>query len=359
MKVALAHDYLTQRGGAERVALEMTRAFPGAPLYTSLFHLDQTYPEFAEVDVRPSPLQHVSHFRSHHRRALPLLAPTFSSMRIDADVVIVSSSGWAHGVRTDAPKIVYCHNPARWLYQRDEYLTNKTARSAARPLLAALRSWDQRAASGASSYLANSAVVAGRIERAYGIEAAVLHPPGGLVEGPQQRPIGIADEFVLTVCRLLDYKNVDAVVEGVAGVDGPQLVVVGSGPDGPAIRRRAAGTDTVFLEGISDAELRWLYQHCTALVSASHEDFGLTPVEAAGFGRPSVVLAKAGFLETVIAGETGVFFDEPIAVEIAAAVQTCLSTQWDAAYIMAHAKAFGPEAFRVALVEHAREAMNT
>jgi hypothetical protein len=36
-RVALVHDYLTQLGGAERVALEMTRAFPDAPLYTAIY----------------------------------------------------------------------------------------------------------------------------------------------------------------------------------------------------------------------------------------------------------------------------------------------------------------------------------
>ncbi len=34
MQVALVHDYLTQRGGAERVVLSLVRAFPGAPLST-------------------------------------------------------------------------------------------------------------------------------------------------------------------------------------------------------------------------------------------------------------------------------------------------------------------------------------
>ena len=36
--VALAHDYLTQRGGAERVVLTLLKAFPQAPLHTVLYH---------------------------------------------------------------------------------------------------------------------------------------------------------------------------------------------------------------------------------------------------------------------------------------------------------------------------------
>src|SRR5687767_10075890 len=100
MQVAIVHDYLTQRGGAERVVLAMAKTFPDAPIYTSLFEPSATYPEFADLDIRPSWLNRVELIRRRHRLALPLYAPLFSSKRIDAEVVLCSSSGWAHGVRT-------------------------------------------------------------------------------------------------------------------------------------------------------------------------------------------------------------------------------------------------------------------
>src|SRR4051812_21300245 len=99
----------------------MARAFPDAPIYTSLYDPAETFEAFAELDVRAAPLDRIGLFRRHHRLALPLLAPTFSGISIDADVVVCSSSGWAHGARTSGRKIVYCHAPARWLYQRDRY----------------------------------------------------------------------------------------------------------------------------------------------------------------------------------------------------------------------------------------------
>ncbi len=114
MRVAIAHDYLTQRGGAERVVAAMHRAFPAAPIYTSVFRPSGTFHDFDDVDVRTTWLDRMGPFREHHRTAFPFLAPTFSSLRIDADVVLCSSSGWAHGVRTTGAKVVYCHNPADW-----------------------------------------------------------------------------------------------------------------------------------------------------------------------------------------------------------------------------------------------------
>jgi hypothetical protein len=120
--VALVHDYLTQRGGAERVVLAMARAFPGAPIHTSVHWPPGTFPEFASLDVRPGTLQRIGPLRRHHRIGLPLYPLAFGRTEIDAEVTLCSSSGWAHGVRTTGAKVVYCHAPARWLYQTDRYL---------------------------------------------------------------------------------------------------------------------------------------------------------------------------------------------------------------------------------------------
>src|SRR5436189_353008 len=119
MRIALVHDYLTQRGGAERVVLSLTRAFPDAPLYTSLYDPAGTFREFADVDVRPLALNAIATLRQRHRLALPLLAAAFSRLEVPADVVVCSSSGWAHGAQVEGRKVVYCHTPARWLYQPD------------------------------------------------------------------------------------------------------------------------------------------------------------------------------------------------------------------------------------------------
>src|SRR5919109_157751 len=95
---ALVHDYLTQRGGAERVVLSMLKAFPEAPLYTSLYAPRTTFPEFGNAEIRTLATNRVPLFQRHHRLALPFLAPAFSRLRVRADVVLCSSSGWSHGV---------------------------------------------------------------------------------------------------------------------------------------------------------------------------------------------------------------------------------------------------------------------
>lgn len=345
--VSLVHDYLTQRGGAERVVLSLLRAFPGAPLHTSMYEPPATYPEFGDADVRTSPLGRVAALRSDHRRALPVLAPAFSAMRVDGEVVVCSSSGWAHGVRAAGRKVVYCHNPARWLYQPEDYLLEapRPVRWALAGMAPALRAWDRRAAVSADRYLCNSTNVRDRIRAAYGIEATVVPPPPAVVPGGPLAPVpGVEEGALLCVSRLQPYKHVDAVVRAVEQLPGHRLVVVGKGTDGDRLRS-IAGPRVTFLERADDAQLRWLYASCAALVAASFEDFGLTPLEAASFGRPVAALRGGGYLDTVVDGVTGVFFDRPEPDGIAAAVRRLLAAPWDEGAIAAHAAGFGEDRF--------------
>ena len=243
-----------------------------------------------------------------------------SRLRIDADVVVASSSGWAHGVPTTGRKIVYCHAPARWLYQADAYLGDEAGRSAKARALDALggwlRRWDRRAAASADVYLANSTVVRERIAAAYGIEATVVPPPYGIDADGRASPVAALEDwadggYLLVVSRLLPYKNVDVAIEAVRGLP-ERLVVVGHGP--LAEQLRASAPDNVrLLSGLTDAELRWTYAHARALVAPSLEDFGLTPLEAATFGVPTLALHGGGYLDTIDEQVNGAFFDEPTA----------------------------------------------
>ena len=356
--VALAHDYATQRGGAERVALLLADAFPGSPMYTTLYDPAGTFPEFGSLDLRTSALDRAALLRRHHRVALPFLAPAVDRQRVEADVLLASSTGWAHGYRGAGRTVVYCHAPARWLYQRDRYLgpadgsaahrARRGAAAAALGVLApGLRRWDGAAARRADVYLANSTVTQRAIRDAYGIEAEVLAPPPAMLPDGEERALsGVEPGFLLCVARLLPYKNVDVVLEA-ALATGRELVVVGDGPDRARLEARAArGGGRVHLLGrVDDATLRWVYRNASALVAASYEDYGLSPLEAGAFGRPSVVLRDGGYLDTVVDGVNGVFFDAPRPDLVAGAVEAAAGRAWDDAAVRAHVAGFGRARF--------------
>jgi glycosyltransferase involved in cell wall biosynthesis len=348
-RVAIAHDYLTQRGGAERVVLALVRAFPEATVHTLLYDAAGTFPEFRDARIVTSPLDRVGALRRHHRVALPLLAPAASRLRVDADVTVVSTSGWAHGFDVRGRSLVYCHNPARWLYQADEYLGGRSRSVpglAVAALAPALRRWDRRAMAGHDRYLANASVVRTRMRATYGIDPTVVFPPAAVTTEGGQRQVGpFADGFHLVVSRLLPYKNVDKAVDAFRDLPDERLLVIGRGPEEERLRRDLPA-NVAIVSDVSDDELRWAYQHATALVAPSIEDLGLTPLEAGAFGRPTLALRQGGYLDTVADGVSGMFFDRADPPTIAAAVRRSLATAWDHEAIARHARRFDEATFR-------------
>lgn len=325
----------------------MLKAFPEAQVHTSLYDAGGTFPEFGGASVRTSALDRSRILRRHHRLALPLLAASFARQRVEGDVVICSSSGWAHGARVDGRKVVYCYSPARWLYDGPRYVGegHRAVAAVATRLRPPLVRWDRRAAASADRYLTTSTVVRDRIRVQYGIEAEVVPPPPALgPDGPAVVTPGLDPGFFLCVSRLLPYKNVDAVVAAFARLPGEQLVVVGAGPE-MAELKTGAGKNVTFTGPVPDDRLRWLYRECQAVVAASYEDYGLTPLEGAWFGKPAVVLRAGGFLDTVREGASGVFFDAPEPEQLAAAVRIASTTCWSVPELQQQARRFGEERF--------------
>jgi glycosyltransferase involved in cell wall biosynthesis len=312
-RIRLVHDYVTQRGGADRVVLAMAQAFPGARLHTSIYRPEDTYPEFQDCLVDTLWLDRVGPLHRDHRKAFPLLAAGFGGLHIDdADVVICSSSGWAHGVRTRAPKVVYCYSPARWLYQPARYAAGLRWQQA---LLAGmgpgLRRWDRRAAHSADRYLTSSTAVQRHIQEVYGVLAEVVPPPVLVDPDAEHDAVpGLEPGFFVCVSRLLAYKNVDVVIRAFGRRPDLRLVVVGDGPLLAKYQAEAPANVTM-LGAVSESQLRWLYRSSVANVSASYEDYGLTPIEALVFGKPSITLRYGGFLDTILEGDTGIYFDRP------------------------------------------------
>lgn len=353
--VAIAHDYLTQRGGAEKVVLALQRAFPSAPIYTTLYEPSTTYPEFAGSTIITSPLNKVGPLRRSHRLALPFLAWAADRMRVRAKHTIVSSSGWAHGFPVSGSKIVYCYSPARWLYQRDAYMGSSgfSPRRVVLDVLSPfLKRWDKRASTTATTYFAISTVVQQRIKETYGLDAEVLPAPHTVDTSIAEEPVALAAAiaeapFFLCISRLLPYKNVDVVVEAFNDLGLP-LVVVGAGPEEKRLHA-LRGDNVAMVKDLTDGQIAWLYARCRAVVSASFEDFGLTPIEGAVHGKPSIVLRWGGFLDTIDEGTTGVYFDSPTSSDVVAAVQDFETREWDATKIKSHAQLFTEEHFAARL----------
>lgn len=340
--VAICHDYLNQFGGAEMVVLELARTWPGAPVYTSLYRPASTFAAFRDQTIRVSPLDRLP-IDARFRALAPAYPLAFRALgTLEEELVISSSSGWAHGIRTGPRSlhVVYCHTPARWLYRPEEYLGHSAGQLLLRPLTGALRRWDQAAAARADLYVANSTIVRQRVRAVYGREATVIHPPVEVARFTARE----RGERLLVISRLLPYKRVDLVVRA-ATQAGIGLDVVGDGPTLPALRR-LAGPTVRFHGRVDERTLVELLEGCRALCVAATEDFGITPVEAAAAGKPAVAYAEGGALETVRDGVTGALFSELTVDSLLAALSRVDALAAEPAVLRAHAQQFSPEAFR-------------
>lgn len=345
--VAIVHDYLNQPGGAERVVLEMARIWPEARLYTSLYRPASTHPEFRTLPVTTSPVDRIP-TDGRFRLLAPLLPAAFRAFgELGQDLVISSSSGWAHAVRTSPASlhVVYCYTPARWLYRPDEYMRGSLLQRALPPFAGALRRWDRAAAARPDAYIAISNEVRKRIRAAYGRDAVVVHPP---VDVQRFTPSERGDRL-LVVSRLLPYKRIDLAVRA-ATAAGLPLDVVGTGPALESLRA-LAGPTVQFHGRLADEDVTALIGSASAIVLPGHEDFGIVPIEANAAGKPVVAFAGGGALETIVEGVGGAFFHEPTPESLIGAVRRLdhlEGTPMDRARLAAR---FSRERFAAALAE--------
>ncbi len=318
-----------------------------APVVTSLFDADLTYTELDNIDVQPSILNRFAWLRRNHRWAFPIMAPAFAIRQPDALTTLIGSTGWAHFSRPKGRSVIYWYAPARWLYQAEAYVGNGTKGAIVHALSPLLRHWDKRAVNRADAHLAVSTAVAKRLKSIYGIEAKVLHPPLTFTGIPTRDSTTVTDPepgYLLAVSRFLPYKNLDVLIEAMRLLPQHTLVIVGSGPEAERLRTMA-GDNVRFTGYVDDDELAQLYQDCLCHVSAAHEDFGLTPLEAALFGRPTLAWRGGGFLDTIVDGTTGILVDSPTPIDVAAGVSRLEQQEWDPATLKEHAETFRTPVF--------------
>lgn len=305
-RVAFVIDHLVQRGGAERTLVPMVAAAPGAVVHTAFHEPERCYDEVNALPIQVMPIGRSSLFRGRHRASAPLLPVAFSATRIDADVVFCATSGWAQGVRTTGRKIAYFQSMARWVHDVDDYLgdAGSARRSVVRAMRPLLARWDAATVRSADRHVTQSTAMRDAIRAAFDVEADVVPLPNCLGTSPCEPIDGIEPGFVLYAGRLMPYKHADLVLAAAERMPDRRFVLAGGGPLLDALRD-AAPANALFLGDVDDPQLRWLYANASCLLTMANEPFGVTPIEAAAFGTPTVARGAGGFLDTVQHGVTG------------------------------------------------------
>jgi len=343
--VALVHDFLLSLRGAERVFLEMCEIWPAADIFTPVYDERGTEGRFAHRNVHTSFLQKARPTRRTFRALLPLYPAAIESFDLTGyDVVVSSSSAWAHAVicEDNAVHVSYCHNPFRYAWnERHRALAERdpVSRAVARGFFRRWREWDWIAAQRVDRYLTNSRTTQARINSYFGREARVLYPP---VEVARFAPADPGDHY-LVLSELVSHKQIEMAIEAFAQLGRP-LVVVGDGPDGRRLRRMAP-PNVRFAGRVDDVQVARLMATCRAFVVTGTEEFGIAAVEAQAAGRPVIARRAGGVLETVVDGVTGCLWTGG-ADELAEAVRAFDTGSVDPRDCTENAGRFAADAFR-------------
>lgn len=358
MELALAHDWLTNMGGGEKVLINFKEIYEDAPIYTVAYSPSNLDEALKNIDVRTSLIQNFKNAKTNHQKYLPFMPVAWEKFDFNGyDVVLSSSSSCAKGIIT-APSVMhvcYCHSPMRYAWEfYNEYMTRDKMGRFKKLLIPYLmnyiRTWDAVSANRVDYFIANSKNVARRIWKHYRRESDVIHPP---VRGSFFNISEKDEDYYLIVSRLVPYKRVDLAVEAFNEMGLP-LVVIGAGSQMESLKAISKGNVKI-LGRLPDEVIREYYQNCRALIFPGEEDFGITPLEAQASGRPVIAYGKGGALETVREYETGLFFSEQTVTSLIGAVRSFERFSFDKAVIRSHALTFDESIFKAKIKDYVNE----
>lgn len=310
-RVALIHYWLVSMRGGERVLERLLDLFPQADVFTHVYDPDRVSQKIRAAKVRQTFIGALPGARRHYQKYLPFMPMALEELDLRGyDLIISSESGPAKGViaNPDALHLCYCHSPMRYLW--DHYHDYKSsAGNLSRLLMPSmfhrLRQWDVSSANRIDGIVANSSFVARRIRKSWGRDSAVVHPPVA-VDAFHASP-EITERY-LWISQMTPYKRADIALEAFNRLGVPALMV-GDGEMFKAVAARA-GPNVEVRQRLSFEELKQAYATSKALVFTPEEDFGIVPVEANASGRPVVAFGRGGVTDSIVDGETGLFYRE-------------------------------------------------
>lgn len=348
MRVAIIHYWLVGMRGGEKVLEAICKIYPDADIFTHVYDPSAISSVLRKHNITTTFIAGLPYSVKMYKKYLPLMPMALEQLNLDEyDLVISSESGPAKGIITSsrALHVCYCHSPMRYIWNmyNDYYKSSGiVTRIMMPPLAHYLRTWDVTTASRVDEFAANSATVAQRIKSYYRRDSEVIHPPADLTAF---QPVDAEElgDYHLMVGELVGYKRPELAVEAFNRMK-RKLVVIGGGEMLSQLRKMAGSTVTVLGPQPFDV-LKHHYARCRALVFPGEEDFGIVPVEAMASGRPVIAFGRGGATETVVADQTGVFFDVQTVDALIDAVESLDRMDFNPADAVLRAGDFGTDIF--------------
>lgn len=368
-RIALVCDWLTEIGGAEQVILELTKIFPGAPIYTSQYR-PRSATKFQGKRVITGWLNILP--RALRKFIAPLRAHYFNHLHLTGyDIVISVCNAECKGIKvaSGTRHIAYLQGPPTQYYwgMYDQYIANPgfgklnwLARFGLRVLVKPMRRSDWRAAQRPDALLANSHYVADEIKRYYGRSSQVLFPLAQVdqIKLASQR-VKVKDirqirrelfgggDFYVVAGRQVNWKRFDLAIRACLET-GENLLVIGSGPEHNSLVKLVGDSSQIkFLpkyDGVG--EIVKYYRSAKGLIFPSLEPFGIVPVEALASGLPVLAFRRGGSADIIRDRVNGLFFPEQTVDSLAEGIKRFNVAQFKHDQVVKSAERFSVEHFR-------------
>jgi len=358
MKIAIVHDELIRRGGAEQFTLRLHKAFPTAPIYTSCFNADKTYSDYSTCDVHTSWISpFIKDEKVWKRIFYPFGIWAMKRIKLEGfDVVLISTTSCAKYVRVSPQTkvVAFCHYPFRLAWFPESYTQVAASKGFMKIMyslvVSRLRKIDFKAAKRIDWFITNTSEIGQLIKSCYQPKREVLIVPSSIVCSDFYVDNNSTSDYYLIVSRLEPYKKVNIVIEAFNTLPDKKLIIVGRGSQKDQYKKMAH-ENIEFVEGLSKEEIAHLYANCKAFIFPQQEDFGLTPIEANASGKPVIAYGKGGVLHTTLfisdnsLKSTSFLFYEQTSEAIVQSIRQFEKLEYDSSFIRKQAEQFDESVF--------------
>lgn len=316
-KVAIVCDWLTARGWAEKVILDLVKIFPEADIYTSIFE-EKNFPELKGKPVICSYLQRLPSIVRKHTLLMPFYPKAFESFNFDKyDLVISSSHNVSKWLITlpSTKHICYCHTPVRALWS-DHTMFINDPRYKVIPkwllskLLHGLRIIDYIQAQRPDHYISNSNYISQRIKKFYQRDSQAIYPACFIKTSNNYKKQ--LWKYFLTISRLVPTKKNDILITAFNEMPDKKLKIYWSWSEYNRLKLLIKWDNIEIIEWSWNdktlEEKERIFSEAIAFIHPQKEDFWMTPIEAQSFGLPVIAYFEWWAQETVKDWVTGTLF---------------------------------------------------
>ena len=312
MKIAIYYDSLIDKGGAQRVVIELANRL-NADIITCGYNknINQWLPIKGKViDIGNSTYKYnvaLSFFFE-----VPLRFLFYKNTDYDINIFFGVSSIFA--AKRNQTNIWFCFSPNRLLYDLKKWKLKNS------PLIKNIffsthiltfYMLDQKIVKdNITTIIAQTEHVKKRIKKYYGKNSQVIYSPLDISVYKFDK----LGDYFLAVSRLMPEKRMDMIAKTFTQIKQSKLIMVGDGPEKQNILQIIKKSKNIqLLTNVNEKTLIDLYAKCyTTIYLPIAEDFGLVPLESMASGKICIAANEGGCKETIINNKTGILINASV-----------------------------------------------